>query len=95
MMAAWLGYNLDESEQGKGYMTEALTASIAYVFRVINVHRLNASYIPSNVKSARILRKLGFVVEGYARDFLFIDGKWRDHILAGIVNPSHLVHGAI
>jgi len=27
------------------------------------------------------------VVEGYARDYLLINGKWEDHILTSLVNP--------
>jgi ribosomal-protein-alanine N-acetyltransferase len=27
-------------------------------------------------------------VEGYARDYLLINGRWEDHVLTGIVNPD-------
>ena len=36
----------------------------------------------------RHLRRLGFVVQGYARDYLHIDGEWRDHILTALTNPN-------
>jgi ribosomal-protein-alanine N-acetyltransferase len=29
----------------------------------------------------RLLEKTGFVREGYAREYLCIDGKWQDHLL--------------
>ena len=51
------------------------------------MHRVMASYIPVNERSGRLLKKLGFIVEGYARDYIYINGSWRDHILTSLVNP--------
>ena len=39
------------------------------------------------------LRGLGFVPEGYARDYLFIDGAWRDHIMTALTNPAPMAPG--
>jgi len=83
-----LGYSIDVSCEGKGMMKEALQSVITYGFTAMNLHRIMANYQPENVRSGGILRALGFNVEGYARDYLFIDGKWRDHILTSIVNPN-------
>ncbi|HEY9618601.1 MAG TPA: GNAT family N-acetyltransferase [Microcoleaceae cyanobacterium] len=82
-----LGYSLAESEQGKGYMTEALNTAIGYMFDQFNLHRIMANYMPRNERSAKVLRRLGFVVEGYARDYLLINRKWEDHILTSLINP--------
>lgn len=83
-----LGYSLSETEQGKGYMTEALQAAIQYVFHTLNMHRIQANYMPFNQRSGNLLKRLGFIVEGYARDYLLINGKWQDHILTSLTN-SH------
>ncbi|QDL10401.1 30S ribosomal protein S5 alanine N-acetyltransferase [Brasilonema octagenarum UFV-E1] len=83
-----VGYGLAEAEQGKGYMTEALQAAIDYVFQDLNMHRIIANYMPHNQRSGNVLRKLGFVVEGYARDYLLINGKWQDHILTSLTHPN-------
>ena len=82
-----VGYSLAEKEQGKGYMTEALQASIDYVFGELNIHRIMANYMPHNQSSGKLLSRLGFVVEGYARDYLLINGQWQDHILTSLINP--------
>lgn len=84
----YLGYNLAEIEQGKGYMTEALQAAIEYVFKQLNMHRILANYIPQNQRSGNILKRLGFVFEGYARDYLLINGQWQDHILTSLTNKD-------
>jgi ribosomal-protein-alanine N-acetyltransferase len=83
----FVGYSLAENEQGKGYMTEALKAANQYVFQELNLHRIMANYMPHNQRSGDVLKRLGFVVEGYARDYLLINGKWQDHILTSLTNP--------
>jgi [ribosomal protein S5]-alanine N-acetyltransferase len=85
---ATLGYRLDHRVQGRGVMTEALAAGVKYMFEERGFHRIQANYRPTNERSAEVLRRLGFVVEGYARDYLFIDGDWRDHILTSLTNPA-------
>lgn len=83
-----LGYDLDEQSQGKGLMREALETAIPYVFENLNMHRIMANYMPTNERSGKLLRRLGFAVEGYARDYLLINGKWRDHVLTAMVNED-------
>src|SRR2546428_983708 len=83
-----MGYSLAEGAQGKGYMLEAVQGAVTYAFDELRLHRVAASYMPHNRRSAAVLRRAGFTVEGYARDYLRIDGQWEDHILTAIVNPS-------
>jgi ribosomal-protein-alanine N-acetyltransferase len=83
-----LGYALDAGLQGQGLMVEAVRAVIAYAFGPLNLHRLRACYLPTNARSGAVLRRLGFVVEGYARDYLLIDGHWQDQILTSLINPN-------
>src|SRR5215207_3576565 len=83
-----LGYSLAEDRQGRGFMREALVSVISYAFDDIGLHRVKAAYLPSNEQSGCLLRRLGFVVEGYARDYLLIQGRWQDQILVGLTNPD-------
>jgi ribosomal-protein-alanine N-acetyltransferase len=83
-----LGYSLDRRCVGRGLMTEALGAAIPFVFDKLKLHRIQANYVPTNERSGHVLRRLGFVVEGYARDYLFIGGAWRDHVLTSRINPD-------
>lgn len=85
--ACYLGYHIDEAHQGKGLMQEALEAAIAYIFETQNLHRIMANYIPGNERSARLLERLGFEREGYAKAYLNIAGRWQDHVLTARVNP--------
>jgi ribosomal-protein-alanine N-acetyltransferase len=85
--AAHLGYALREAHRGRGLMTEALRAVLRHAFGPMGLHRVMANYMPSNAPSARVLRRLGFRREGLARDYLLIDGRWRDHVLTSLVHP--------
>jgi ribosomal-protein-alanine N-acetyltransferase len=69
-------------------MSEALRAANAYVFGPMRLHRIMANHRPENARSAKLLERLGFVREGLARDYLFIDGAWRDHVLMSLTNPA-------
>ncbi|ETI62474.1 GNAT family N-acetyltransferase [Marinomonas profundimaris] len=79
-----LGYSLRESEQGKGIMQEALSAGLKYLHKDLRIDRIQASYMPRNVRSAAVLDKLGFDIEGTARDYLKINGQWENHILTAL-----------
>lgn len=81
-----LGYSLAEDRQGQGLMSEAVAAAVRYAFEDFRLHRVKAAYLPTNERSGRLLRRLGFVVEGYARDYLLIQGRWQDQVLVGLVN---------
>lgn len=79
--ACYLGYGLEEAHRGQGYITEALREIVRYAFEELGLHRVMANYEPHNEASARVLERLGFVKEGVAEDYLFIDGAWRTHVL--------------
>ncbi len=89
--ACFLGYMLDKDSVGQGLMQEALSAAIRYVFDEMRLHRIMANYMPRNERSGRVLRRLGFNVEGYARDYLLIAGRWEDHILTALVKKQSAI----
>ena len=86
--ACHLGYQIARESQGHGLMAEALTAANAFMFDAMRMHRLMANFRPENERSRALLMRLGFVEEGLARNYLFIDGAWRDHILTSLVHPA-------
>lgn len=86
--ACYLGYGLDRRHEGQGLMSEALRAAIPEVFLRLDLHRVMANYQPDNERSGRLLARLGFEREGYAKDYLMIDGAWRDHVLTALVRPE-------
>ena len=87
-LACHLGYQVAASHEGRGFMAEALRAANGFAFATLRLHRIMANYRPENARSARLLDRLGFAREGLAKDYLFIDGAWRDHVLTALVNPA-------
>ena len=79
--ACLLGYGIAARWQGLGLMHEALEATLVWAFGELDLHRVMANYLPRNERSARLLARLGFEREGYARAYLQIAGQWEDHVL--------------
>lgn len=84
MCHASLGYWLDENAQGRGYMQEAIQEIIDYSFGTLGLKRLNAACLPDNERSIKMLLKLNFEEEGYAKNYFEINGRWQDHRLFGL-----------
>ena len=85
-----LGYWMGKPFAGRGHMTAGVRAAIPYVFGTLRLHRLEAACLPSNAASIRLLEKAGFTREGYARQYLCIDGQWQDHLLYAIIAEDPL-----
>jgi [ribosomal protein S5]-alanine N-acetyltransferase len=45
----------------------------------VGLHRVQADIRPENVRSQRLVERLGFRQEGRLHRYLDIDGDWRDH----------------
>lgn len=88
MHAATLGYALDHRLWGCGRMRAALELALPCAFDHLNLHRVMANHLPDNQRSAALLRRLGFREEGYARDYLLVDGLWRDHVLNALTRQD-------
>lgn len=78
------GYWCGADFQGKGLMTEALRLAVAHAFRPaeqggLGLHRVCANIMPSNTRSRNLLKRAGFIKEGYSQNYLQIQGKWEDH----------------
>lgn len=84
-----LGYWMGQDFAGKGYMTEAVRLVVAYAFDSLLLHRVHAAFLPHNMASRRVLEKNGFKEEGYAENYLQIDGKWADHVLFGLTRERY------
>jgi ribosomal-protein-alanine N-acetyltransferase len=79
--AGSLGYWIGAPFAQRGYMGTAIRSLIPFAFDVLHLHRIEAACIPTNAASIRLLEKTGFHREGYAREYLCINGMWQDHLL--------------
>lgn len=76
---AYLGYQIGAGFARQGYMTEALALMLRHAFVDLKLHRLEANIQPGNLASIALVKRAGFVKEGYSRRYLKICGRWRDH----------------
>lgn len=75
-----LGYSIDKRYEGRGYMKESINLVINYAKEYLDLHRLEASILTTNERSNNVLLSCGFEKIGINKKYLYINGKWSDHI---------------
>lgn len=90
MHGAYLGYWMDAEHLSAGLCTEGIRAVLDFAFGTAELHRIQAAIMPRNVRSLRVIEKLGFRREGYAERYLQIAGTWEDHILYARTREEHV-----
>ncbi|MEM7080478.1 MAG: GNAT family N-acetyltransferase [Pseudomonadota bacterium] len=78
-LSASLGYYVGAPFQGHGYMSKGLSLLLRYATNTLGLHRIEANIQPGNARSIALVKRCGFVKEGYSKNFLYLDGAWRDH----------------
>lgn len=73
-----IGYIISKQEQNKGYITEAIKSVISFCFEVLEIHRIEANVLPNNLKSIKILEKIGFHYEGLKKECYKINDEYFD-----------------
>ena len=77
--SGYLGYDAFVPHNGRGYMKTGLRAAVSRAFRQLPSYRLEANIQPDNEASRRLVKRLGFKLEGFSPRYLKIAGRWRDH----------------
>ena len=73
---AEVGYVLNPDYWGKGLAAEALACVIRFGFEKLHLHRIEAKFMEENVNSLRVMEKVGMTLEGYARESMFVKGRF-------------------
>ncbi len=90
LRSAWIGYWVASHAGEKGIATAAVAMAVDHCFGNSGLHRLEATVRPENLASQSVLRKAGFREEGLLRDYMDVDGRWRDHILVAQTIEDHV-----
>lgn len=83
-----LGYWIGAPFWGRGFATEAARALLSYAFEQLGLQRVEASYLPENEASGKVLEKLGLRREGVRRRCVVKDGVLRDLVVCSILSPD-------
>jgi len=76
-----IGYSVDQQWCNRGVVTNHLQQVMQFAFGKLKLHRLEASVMPENLASRRVMEKCGFEKIGHAPKYLQIQGIWQDHDL--------------
>lgn len=77
-----------EKSRGKGYGTEACTLLLKYAFYKLNLNKVFLGCHSNNTAAIRTYKKAGFRVEGSLRKMLYVDGKYVDKVLMGVLQSQ-------
>jgi len=94
--ASWaqIGYWVDQRLAGRGIIPTAVALAADYCFQTMGLHRIEIAIRPENVRSLRVVAKLGFRPEGLRPRYLHIDGDWRDHLVFAL-NAEEVPEGLL
>ncbi|GAB76571.1 Protein N-acetyltransferase, RimJ/RimL family [Austwickia chelonae] len=96
-LAAAMGYDAYDPYAGRGLFAEGLRLVVDLAFAPepigMGLHRVEASVQPGNVRSAGLLRSLGFRLRGEWPEYLWLPDEtgrhaWRDHLNYGVVSSE-------
>lgn len=82
---AEFGYALARKYWGRGLMTEAAGAVIAFGFEQMKLHRLEARCVAANTGSEKVMLKNGMKYEGLLRDVVYEKGGFKSLKLYSIL----------
>lgn len=77
--SASLGYYAFAPYAGQGLMRAGLLLVLKQAFQKLKLHRLEANIQPDNRASIALVKKCGFVREGFSRRLIKVRGRWKYH----------------
>jgi ribosomal-protein-alanine N-acetyltransferase len=75
-----LGFDLSKAHWGRGYMSEAIGAIVAYGFESLELTRIEAHTVLLNSRAIHLLKRLGFQVDGVLRESSWGSGRFWDEV---------------
>ena len=78
----------EDAARGKGFGSDAARLMIRYCFETLKLHRLFLRVYADNEAAIRSYEHAGFLREACLKDDVFVNGKYHDIVLMGIINPK-------
>lgn len=86
---AEIGYVLHPDYWGMGIAAEAAEELLAFGFREMGLHRIEAHYMVENTRSRRVMEKCGMHFEGVLQESMFVKGAYRDIGICAILQEEY------
>lgn len=80
-----IGYWIAPEVAGRGITPTAVALAMDYMFNAVGLHRVEIDIRPENGASIRVVQKLGLRFEGVKKNYIHIDGDWRDHYVFALI----------
>ncbi len=75
---------------GQGIGAEAIQMTLQFGFKELNLHRIELEVFSFNERAYRAYYRAGFIEEGRRRDAIFINDKYYDVIIMGILHNEFI-----
>jgi len=79
----------DAARLGQGLGTEATRLALAFGVEVLGLHRIDLRVMAHNERAIASYLKCGFREEGRERDSAFIEGRWIDDLIMGVLEDEY------
>jgi len=83
-----VGYWIEERHQGKGVIARCCTVLLDYLFQEVGLHRVTIQCATENTRSCAIPQRLGFTREGITRDGEWVNDRWLDLVVWGLLEQE-------
>jgi RimJ/RimL family protein N-acetyltransferase len=83
-----IGYWMGVPYWGQGFTSEAAQAVVNYGFETLDLHRIEATCMPHNIGSSRVMEKAGMTYEGTLREYYRKDDGFRDAAIYAVLRSE-------
>lgn len=78
-----------EKEKQKGFALQSIQLLTRYVFQHLNIRTIFANITEDNKASIQLFEKAGFSKVGVKKDWLFVNGAYKNEVLYQLINNVH------
>lgn len=78
----------EEEYLGKGFGSEAANVILKYAFEKMKLHKVTLRVFASNKRAIESYKKAGFSEEGYFKDEVKVQGRYRDIIFMAVLGKG-------
>jgi RimJ/RimL family protein N-acetyltransferase len=73
-----IGVTVAPAYQGRGFAAEAVLRVVEFLFDTLHKNKVVASVDPGNIKSMKLMKRVGFRLEGIYKNTVLFRGEWTD-----------------